>query len=188
MNVEFYAFPSPAPGVSPPELEAGGRYMFEIDGLEKLLPDGTTAKLELGDTVELFVEVFDKNPAPRPPARVHEGSPPQDRRERRRGRRTPSKMRDEQNKRLQDKIRDLAADQENVFKPKPKEPPKPKARVPKGSRVPGSQVTTGTLRVFDGFGTWSSARILESRRVTAAQQRNKQPSFRLLSVCTASDT
>jgi hypothetical protein len=40
--------------------------------------------------------------------------------------RVAMKMRDEQNKRLQDKLRDLAADQANVFKQTmdPKEPPK----------------------------------------------------------------
>jgi hypothetical protein len=124
VNVECYALPSPAPGVIPPQLEAGGRYMFEVDKLEKLLPDGTKAKLELGDTVELFVEAFDKNPAP--------GRPPGYTREARRkivvsdaDAAYAIRMRDEQNKRLQDKIRDLAADQESVFK-KPDEEPAPK--------------------------------------------------------------
>lgn len=115
VNVEFYSFPSPDPGNVPPGLEAGGRYMFEIDGLQKTLPDGTTAKLEVGDTVELYVEAFDKNPAPnRPPGFTREG------------RRkivvtadeayTITKMRDEQNKRLQNKIADLVKDQASVFR------------------------------------------------------------------------
>jgi hypothetical protein len=123
VNVECYAIPSPAPGVVPSELEAGGRYMFEVDKLEKLLPDGTKAKLELGDTVELFVEAFDKNPTP--------GRPPGYTKEARRkivvsedDARYAIKMRDEQIKRLQDKLRDLAADQENVFK-RPEEEPEP---------------------------------------------------------------
>ncbi len=122
VNIEFYPFPSPAPGVTPAGLEAGGRYNFEIGGLQKVMPDGTTAKLELGDTVELFVEVFDKNPARnRAPGYTKEA--------RRKivvtgeDARFALKMRDEQNKRLQDKLRDLAADQANVFK-EPKEPKK----------------------------------------------------------------
>jgi hypothetical protein len=115
VNIEFYLFPSPAPSTEPGGLEAGGRYNFEIDGLLKKLPDGTTAKLEVGDTVELFVEVFDKNPTP--------GRAPGYTKEARRKTVVTSedaaqaiKMRDEQNKRLHDKLRDLAADQANVFK------------------------------------------------------------------------
>src|SRR5579883_1385081 len=115
VNVEFYSFPSLVPGVVPAGMEAGGRYMFEVDQLTKLMPDGTTAKLELGDTVELYVEVFDKNPTP--------GRAPGYTREARRKIVVTAddaffaiKMRDEQNKRLQDKLRELTADQENVFK------------------------------------------------------------------------
>lgn len=122
-NVEFYAFPSTAPGKEPAALEAGGRYMFEIDGLTKLIPDKdnagkfVTAKLDLGDTVELYVEVYDKNPAaPRAPGFTREA--------RRKivvsgdDAAVAIRMRDEQNKRLQDKLRDLAADQAGVFKPR----------------------------------------------------------------------
>ena len=123
VNVEFYPFPSPEPGAVPAGLRAGGRYMFEIDALQKALPDGSAAKLEVGDVVELFVEAFDKNPAPnRPPGYTKEA------------RRkivvtadeaaTALRMRDEQNKRLQQKLNDLVKDQENVFRePKEKEPP-----------------------------------------------------------------
>ena len=130
VSIEFYSFPSPAPGKEPAGLEAGGRYMFEIDGLEKTVPDGnggfTAAKLEVGDVVELYVEAYDKNPTP--------GRPPGHTREARRkivvtGEEalTAIKMRDEQNRRLQDKLRDLAADQANVFRqtrngPQEKEP------------------------------------------------------------------
>jgi hypothetical protein len=122
-NVEFYAFPSTAPGVEPAALEAGGRYMFEIDGLTKLVPDKdnagkfVSAKLDLGDTVELYVETYDKNPgANRAPGFTREA--------RRKivvsgdDAATAIRLRDEQNKRLQDKLRDLAADQFNVFKPR----------------------------------------------------------------------
>jgi hypothetical protein len=122
-NVEFYTFPSTAPGKEPAALEAGGRYMFEIDGLTKQLPDKdnpgkfVSAKLELGDTVELYVEVYDKNPAPnRTPGFTREA--------RRKivvsgdDAALAIRMRDEQNKRLQDKLRDLVADQAGVFKPR----------------------------------------------------------------------
>jgi hypothetical protein len=120
-SVEFYAFPSTAPGVEPAALEAGGRYMFEIDGLTKLVPDKdnagkfVSAKLELGDTVELYVEAYDKNPAAnRAPGFTREA--------RRKivvsgdDAALAIRMRDEQNKKLQDKLRDLAADQAGVFK------------------------------------------------------------------------
>jgi hypothetical protein len=60
VNVQFYTLPSPDPSTVPGDLAAGGRYNFEISGLVKKLPDGTTAKLEVGDTVELYVEVYDK--------------------------------------------------------------------------------------------------------------------------------
>jgi hypothetical protein len=125
VNVEFYSFPSPAPATEPAGLEAGGRYMFEIDGLMKTLPDGTTTKLEIGDTVQLFVEAYDKNPTPgRPPGYTREA--------RRKIVVSPDeaalalRMRDEQNKRLQEKLRQLAADQANVFKEPKKEPKKEK--------------------------------------------------------------
>jgi hypothetical protein len=123
VNVEFYALPSPDRATVPPDLEAGGRYMFEIDGLEKTMPDGSKAKLELGDTVELFVEVFDKNPLPR--------RPPGYTREARRKIVVSGdeaayalRMRDEQNKRLQDKVGELLKDQANVFKERQDEPKK----------------------------------------------------------------
>lgn len=122
-SVEFYAFPSTKPGEEPAALEAGGRYMFEIDGLTKLVPDKdnagkfVTAKLDLGDTVELYVETYDKNPgANRAPGFTREA--------RRKivvsgdDAAVAIRLRDEQNKRLQDKLRDLAADQAGVFKPR----------------------------------------------------------------------
>jgi hypothetical protein len=91
--------------------------------LEKTVPDGsggfTTAKLEVGDVVELYVEAFDKNPTPgRAPGHTREA--------RRKIVVTPEdalaaiKMRDEQNRKLQDKLRDLAADQADVFRQRAK--------------------------------------------------------------------
>ncbi len=132
VNVEFYSFPAPFPE-TPAGLDAGGRYMFEVEGLVKYLPDPDDAKkvkpakLEIGDTVELFVEAYDKNPARALPGYTKES------------RRkivvtgdeayAATKMRDEQNKRLQDKLRDLAKDQQNVFKP-PTETPKDEPKKP----------------------------------------------------------
>ncbi|MFO0823088.1 MAG: hypothetical protein U0792_08200 [Gemmataceae bacterium] len=70
VKVEFFAIPARKPDEEPGGLEAGGRFNFEISGLLKKLPevlsDGKTilktAKLDVGDTVELYVEVFDKLP------------------------------------------------------------------------------------------------------------------------------
>jgi hypothetical protein len=115
VNVEFYSLPASDPGRTPPGLEAGGRYMFEVDGLQKTLPDGSKAKIEIGDTVEFFVEVFDKNPQPnRAPGYTREA-----RRKIVVGAEEALailRARDEQNKRLQDKLNDLLQDQANVFK------------------------------------------------------------------------
>lgn len=131
VNVEFYSFPSAKPGATPPGMEAGGRYMFEVDGLQKLLPDGTKAKLELGDTVELFVEVYDKNPAAlTPDGKPHE--PGYTKESRRKIVVTEeeadklARMRDEQNKRLKNKLDDLVKDQGSVFRGEPAEPKEPK--------------------------------------------------------------
>jgi hypothetical protein len=60
VDAGFYPFPSPSPASEPGQLEAGGRRNFEVSDLRKTLPDGTTAKLEVGDAVELYVEAFDK--------------------------------------------------------------------------------------------------------------------------------
>jgi len=127
VSIERYSFPALDPRTDPSGLEVGGRYMFEIDGLQKMLPgpDGKTlvpAKLELGDTVELFVEAFDKNPgANRAPGYTKDA--------RRKIVVTPDeaqyaiKMRDEQNRRLQNKIADLVKDQGNVFRGEGNDPP-----------------------------------------------------------------
>ncbi|MBY0460791.1 MAG: hypothetical protein K2V38_26015, partial [Gemmataceae bacterium] len=125
-NVELYAFPSPAPDDEPAGLEAGGRYMFEVERLVKKVPDGnggmTTAKLEIGDTVELYVEIYDRNPAPgRSP-----GHPKEARRKivvNAEDAAKAIKSRDEENRKLQDKLRDLAADQANVFRQTNPTPP-----------------------------------------------------------------
>jgi hypothetical protein len=128
VNVEFYSFPSPDPANVPSALEAGGRYNFEVAALQKRMPDGSLAKLELGDTVELFVEVFDKNPSPGPDGKPRPAGYTREARRKivvtQEDARYAFRMWKEQNKRLQEKIRELTTDQENVFK-KPDEEPEP---------------------------------------------------------------
>jgi hypothetical protein len=130
VNVEFYAVPSPDPANVPPALEAGGRYNFEVAALEKVLPDGSRAKLEVGDTVELFVEAFDKNPSPGPGGRPRPAGYTKEARHKivvsPADAAFAANQRNEQNKRLQDKLRDLTADQESVFKAN--EEPEPKKK------------------------------------------------------------
>lgn len=60
IDTGFYPLPSGNPFSEPGELYAGGRRNFEVSDLKKMMPDGSFAKLDIGDTVELYVEVFDK--------------------------------------------------------------------------------------------------------------------------------
>jgi hypothetical protein len=69
-QVEFYPIPATDPAAEPPGLEAGGRYNFQTAALTKMGSGDASAKLEVGDRVEFYVEVFDRNPAEnRPPGR-----------------------------------------------------------------------------------------------------------------------
>ncbi|MBA4188184.1 MAG: hypothetical protein C0467_09220 [Planctomycetaceae bacterium] len=143
VNVQFYPFPSRNPREDPSDLEAGGRYNFEISGLEKklpeVLPDGKTilkrAKLEVGDTVEVYVEVFDKLPvvdAKGKPILGEDGRPlpPRPAGYTREAKRKivvteadaglALLARDEARTKLRDKVDQLAKDQFEVFKPKKK--------------------------------------------------------------------
>jgi hypothetical protein len=63
-QVEFYPIPAANPETEPPGLEAGGRYNFQTAALTKVTESGATARLEVGDRVEFYVEAFDRNPAP----------------------------------------------------------------------------------------------------------------------------
>ncbi len=126
-QVEFYPVPAANPATEPGDLEAGGRYNFLTDGLRKLRPDGTPTRLEVGDTIEVYMEVFDKlstwlearGGRPRPAGYTREA--------RRKTIVTEedayilTRQRDEAQRKLQDKLRDLADDQRNVFQP-PKAP------------------------------------------------------------------
>ncbi|MBA4062486.1 MAG: hypothetical protein C0501_02040 [Isosphaera sp.] len=130
VNVEFYPLPSRNPRDEPGELGAGGRRNFEVSGLLKKVPERVGDRtvlvnrpIEIGDTVEVYVEVFDKLPGP-------DGKPDPDR---------PAgytktavrkivvteadayaalKARDEAKQKLQDKLRQIADDQADVFRPK----------------------------------------------------------------------
>jgi hypothetical protein len=53
-QIEFYAEPSPDPFQSPGRLDGGGRFDFQIGALG----------LRVGDQIEYFVEVLDRNPDP----------------------------------------------------------------------------------------------------------------------------
>lgn len=123
VNVQFYPIPSRDPDTEPGELEAGGRYNFEVAGLLKRLPDGTQAPIAIGDTVEIYVEVYDKLPGP--DGRPDPARPAGYTREAKRkivvseaDAEIALRQRDEARQRLADKIRDIANDQINVFRPK----------------------------------------------------------------------
>lgn len=63
-QVEFHAVPSPDRETTPDYLTGGGRFDFQTAELTKLTEEGKLAKLEIGDRVEYYVEVFDRNPVP----------------------------------------------------------------------------------------------------------------------------
>jgi hypothetical protein len=125
VDVGFYRFPSPNPQEEPAELEGGGRKNFEVSELRKMMPDGTYSKLDIGDTVELYVEVFDKLPGP-------DGKPMFNRaagytREAKRKIVMSESdvalailQRDEEKQKRTDKLRELTNDQISVFREKKK--------------------------------------------------------------------
>lgn len=126
VQVELYKVPSPNPATEPGELEAGGRYNFETNGLRKKSLDGSETKLEIGDTVELYVEVFDKYSKYLEDRKLP-GRPAGYTREAKRKTIVSEedaylliRQRDEAQKKLQDKLRDIADDQRNVFQPQKK--------------------------------------------------------------------
>lgn len=69
-QVEFHPAPSADRESAPDYLTGGGRFDFQTAELTKITDEGGTAKLEIGDRVEFYVEVFDRNPlAGRKPGR-----------------------------------------------------------------------------------------------------------------------
>lgn len=127
VQVEFYAIAAANPATEPGGLEAGGRYNFQTDGLRKRRADGTPGRLEVGDTIEVYVEVFDRY-SEWLVARGGKARPAGYTREARRKTIVTeedayilTRQRDEAQRKLQDKLNDLANDQRNVF-----QPPRPK--------------------------------------------------------------
>jgi hypothetical protein len=60
-QIQFHAVPSADPALFPGRSEGGGRFDFQTR---------TIPGLKVGDKLELFIEVFDRNPQPgRPPGR-----------------------------------------------------------------------------------------------------------------------
>lgn len=123
VQVELYKLPSPQPTLYPGELEAGGRYNFQTDRLRKKSLDGSETKLEVGDKVEIYVEVFDKY-ATYLEGKKLPGRPAGYTREAKwktvvseDDARGLILARDEAQKKLQDKLRDVANDQRGVFQP-----------------------------------------------------------------------
>ncbi len=108
-QVEFHPVPSADPDTLPDYLSGGGRFDFQTAELTKLTEDGQIAKLEIGDRVEFYVEVFDRNPTPnRPPgkseARIKEVLSASD---------VLSRL--DQTRQAEAKIRDLEKKQRDVF-------------------------------------------------------------------------
>jgi hypothetical protein len=120
IQVELYKLPSADPATDPGELEAGGRYNFQTNGLKKTGSNAMLAKLEVGDTVEVYVEVFDKYAAylegKKLPAR-QAGYTREPRRKTIVSEEDAEKLY-EAHKRLQDKLRGIADDQRGIFQPK----------------------------------------------------------------------
>jgi hypothetical protein len=121
-EVELYLVPA-ARSDEPGALDAAGCKLFETSGLVKRLPDGSTARVEVGDTVELYLEVFDRltgpdgKPDPNRPAGYTSEA---------RSKIVLSeadanlafRQRDEARQRLRDKLLGIAEDQARVFKEK----------------------------------------------------------------------
>ena len=126
LQVELFRVPSPSPETEPGELEAGGRYNFQTNGLRKAVSDGPAARLEPGDTVELYVEVFDKYAGHLADRKLPPRAAGYTREAKRRTVVTEAEaealtqLHRAAESRLQDKLRTLAEDQRDVFQPKKK--------------------------------------------------------------------
>ncbi|WP_020473763.1 hypothetical protein [Zavarzinella formosa] len=74
-QVQFHPAKSSDRESTPDYLTGGGRFDFQTAQLTKVTDEGKTTKLEVGDHVEFYVEVFDRNPKlakdgkPRPPGK-----------------------------------------------------------------------------------------------------------------------
>lgn len=108
-QVEFFPVPSPDRDTTPDYLTGGGRFDFQTAELTKITEEGKLAKLEIGDRVEFYVEVYDRNPAAgRPPgrseARIKEVLSPGE-----------VLLRLDQTRQAEGKIRDLEKKQREIF-------------------------------------------------------------------------
>lgn len=63
-QIQFHAAKSSDPETTPNYLTGGGRFDFQTAERTKTKEDGSTAKLEIGDKIEFYVEVFDRVPIP----------------------------------------------------------------------------------------------------------------------------
>jgi hypothetical protein len=111
-TVEFYLIPATDPNEAPSGLEAGGRLNFQTAALTKLDAGGAATRLEVGDRVEYFVEVFDRDPTPdRPPGRSETRIKPVV---------TQAQLEDWTRQRVQtaDKLRMIEERQRGVFNPR----------------------------------------------------------------------
>jgi len=112
-QVGFHAVPSPDRETMPDYLTGGGRFDFQTAELTKLTEEGKLAKLEIGDRVEYYVEVSDRNPMPgRAPgkseARIKEILSASD-----------VLLRLDQTRQAESKIRDLEKKQRELFGKRP---------------------------------------------------------------------
>jgi hypothetical protein len=109
-QVEFFPIPSADRDTLPDYLSGGGRFDFQTAELTKITEEGRVAKLEIGDRVEFYVEVYDRNPREnRPPgkseSRIKEVLSP-----------TEVLNRLDQTRQAEGKIRDLEKKEREVFR------------------------------------------------------------------------
>jgi hypothetical protein len=114
-QVEFHAIVSPDRETMPDFLTGGGRFDFQTAELTKITEEGKVAKLEIGDRVEYYVEIYDRNPASGRPAgrseaRIKEVLSASE---------VLSRL--DQTRQAESKIRDLEKKQRDVFGRKPDE-------------------------------------------------------------------
>jgi hypothetical protein len=112
-QVEFHPVPSADRETTPDYLTGGGRFDFQTAELTKLTDGGSLAKLDIGDRVEFFVEVYDRNPAPdrvpgRSETRVKEILSPGE-----------VLLRLDQTRQAESKLRELEKKQRDVFDRRP---------------------------------------------------------------------
>ena len=113
-QVQFHPAKSSDRETTPDYLTGGGRFDFQTAQLTKVTEDGKTGKLEIGDRVEFYVEVYDRNPNP-----ARDGKPrPAGKSETRLKEILSASdvlMRLDQTRQAEGKIRDIELKQRNIF-------------------------------------------------------------------------